>query len=366
MASIISGPLALSGTALTDDLSSLYSGVFSKQTGFTPAMFIGETGAGVIVSDPSEYGCYVHSASPSSANYSVFIDITRPNNNTSTPTCGVVIRAQSGATQLIAMLMDIPNNRVGLFRWDSAVSTTQLGSWVSHTLSLTDTERFELRASTGNVFTVHIDGGAAVITETDATYTAAGKGGLLGYSMRQPSTSDSARMLNFDITETSGGTSYSITAAQGSFTLTGQSANLSAARPITAAQGSFALTGQNAGFTSSRSLIAAQGAFALTGQDVTLTYAAAGNYSIAAGQGSYGLTGSDSYADYAMSAAGGSYTLTGQDVTLTYVDGGVATSLIADMGLYTLTGRNARLHWSGEPIAPNRQAGIYMGMRIGL
>ena len=163
-----------------------------------------------------------------------------------------------------------------------------------------------------------------------------------------------------------GGTDYPITAAQGSFVLTGQSTNFSAARPITAAQDSFALTGQDVGFISSRNLVAAQGSFTFTGQDVTLTYAAAGSYSIAAGQGSYSLTGSDSYADYAMSAAGGSYALSGQDATLTYFDGGVTTSLTADVGVYALTGRNARLHWSGEPIVPNRQAGIYMGMRIGL
>lgn len=161
------------------------------------------------------------------------------------------------------------------------------------------------------------------------------------------------------------GTNYPITAAQGSFSLTGQSAGLLAALKLTAAQGSFALTGQAAGFISSRVLAAGQGSFALTGQDVTLTYAPYGDFSMSAEMGSYALTGEESYADIGMNAVQGSYALTGQDVGFT-LQNPFAYSLTAAVGSFILTGRNARLVWSGAPLVPNRQAGIYMGMRIGL
>ena len=134
---------------------------------------------------------------------------------------------------------------------------------------------------------------------------------------------------------------------------------------LTADQGSFALTGQTVGLLFNRSLTADQGAYALTGQDVTLTKATPGAFVLTAEAGQYIWTGEDALADYAMNGEQGSYALSGQDVTFTR-GFPQAYTLTADAGSYTFNGQNARLDWSGAPIVPNRQAGIYMGMRIGL
>lgn len=73
-----------------------------------------------------------------------------------------------------------------------------------------------------------------------------------------------------------GGTSYTLTAAQGSFTLTGQDANLVVGRlPLTADQGAYTLTGQDATLTYDQNfytVTADAGSFTLTGQSAGLTY----------------------------------------------------------------------------------------------
>lgn len=143
-------------------------------------------------------------------------------------------------------------------------------------------------------------------------------------------------------------------------------APVGATDPVIAAdQGAFALTGQTAGLLFNRTLVAANGSYALTGQDVTLQKDTPGAYNMPADAGSYAWNGSDALGDYAMNAGMGSYALTGQDVTFsrTYPQN---YTLSADGGSYTFNGQNARLDWSGAPIVPNRQIGIYMGMRIGL
>jgi hypothetical protein len=65
------------------------------------------------------------------------------------------------------------------------------------------------------------------------------------------------------------GTVPVLTAAQGSFTLTGNAATLLGANAIGASQGAFALTGEAAAFKIS--MPAAQGSFTLTGEAATLT-----------------------------------------------------------------------------------------------
>lgn len=134
---------------------------------------------------------------------------------------------------------------------------------------------------------------------------------------------------------------------------------------ITADQGSFSLNGQTTSLLFNRTLAADNGSYALTGQDVTLQRDTPGQFTLQADAGSYSWNGSEALADYAMNADAGSFALSGQEVTFSI---GVPASytLNADPGYYAYTGRNARLDWSGAPIVPNRQAGIYMGMRIGL
>lgn len=131
---------------------------------------------------------------------------------------------------------------------------------------------------------------------------------------------------------------YTLTAAQGSFTLTGQAAALRAARLLTAAQGSHTLTGQAANLLAGRRLAAAQGSFALTGQSANLL----AQRILAASQGAYALTGQDAslLAARKLTADHGAFTLTGQDAALL---ANRLMTLTAEMGSFGLTGQDVGL-----------------------
>lgn len=94
-------------------------------------------------------------------------------------------------------------------------------------------------------------------------------------------------------TSTSSG--YTLTAAAGSYALSGQAANLLKGRVLVCAAGSYALSGQAAILQKNSVLVAAAGSYTFSGQAANL------------------LKGS------ALVASAGSYTFTGQAATLTYV-----------------------------------------------
>jgi hypothetical protein len=139
---------------------------------------------------------------------------------------------------------------------------------------------------------------------------------------------------------------------------------------LTADQGSYSLTGQATGALYARIFAANQGSYALTGQDITLSYNAA--RTITAEYGLYTVIGSDALVDHSMNAVYGSYTLTGQNVTLTFgaltnysisADQGTynltgqtanmlfGSKVVSAQGSYTLTGRQVGLSWSGAPVS---------------
>lgn len=157
-----------------------------------------------------------------------------------------------------------------------------------------------------------------------------------------------------------GGSPYSMAAAQGSYSLTGQAAALRNARRITAAQGSYTLNGQTVGLRLGKNMVAAQGSYALTGQALALTR----GRRLVAAQGSYAITGADALVDVVISAGAGSYTLTGQTVGLSYSGGG-ARSIPAGQGSYSLSGQAAALRVGRALIA---DAGAYAltGIAAGL
>lgn len=93
---------------------------------------------------------------------------------------------------------------------------------------------------------------------------------------------------------------YTISAAQGSFSLSGQASALLAARLLPASPGTFTLTGEAATLAAQRIISAGQGSFALAGQSATLTYSGG------------------SPASYSLTAAAGAFALSGQDAALTY------------------------------------------------
>lgn len=132
------------------------------------------------------------------------------------------------------------------------------------------------------------------------------------------------------VTVSGGGGSSTLTAAQGSFALTGEPAAFKVV--LTAAQGSFALTGEPAAL--SPGLVSAQGSYALTGIAATLT--ATGSSNLTAAQGSFALTGEPAGLDPALVSAQGSFALTGEAAAF-------KTVLTSAQGSYTLTGEPAAL-----------------------
>lgn len=129
---------------------------------------------------------------------------------------------------------------------------------------------------------------------------------------------------------------YSLTAAQGSYSLAGQSADLSYGRTVAADQGSFSINGQDAGLISARTLTSDFGSFTVTGQDAGLNR----GYTIAAGQGSYSFAGQNAelLATRTIVAEQGSYSFTGQDVGMI-----AARTITAVQGNYSLSGQAAIL-----------------------
>ena len=159
---------------------------------------------------------------------------------------------------------------------------------------------------------------------------------------------------------------YLVTATQGSYSLSGQDAGLLADRLIAAAQGSYSLTGQDADLLLGHLLTADQGSYSLTGQAVTLTYTPVGGYTIVAESGSYALSGQavSVLTERLLTADQGSYTLSGQATEIlkgfyisaaqgNYTLTGQAASLLVDyvialdQGSYTLTGFTSLLDYSG-------------------
>lgn len=145
-----------------------------------------------------------------------------------------------------------------------------------------------------------------------------------------------------DFDQSGGGPDYTLDADQGSYTLTGQSAALLAARRLTADAGSYSVSGQSAGLLAGRKLEAATGSYSLSGQSANLIVsrlltAAQGNYTLS-GQAANLLVGR------LLSAAQGTYILSGQDVTLTYSgEDGPDYTLTAETGSYALSGQAVSL-----------------------
>ena len=183
-----------------------------------------------------------------------------------------------------------------------------------------------------------------------------GTTGLMAWIDYSVSTTNCAQL---SITySTGGGTAYTLTASSGSFSLTGQAANLKRGRRLVAAAAAFVLTGQAVTLTKGRRIQANAATFSLGGQNVGLRAArritgGAGSYAlngqnatlkatrrIAAGAGSYTLTGQSASFDISkkMAAQAGAFMLTGRAAGLIY-----ARRLKADAGSFVLSGRDAQL-----------------------
>lgn len=147
--------------------------------------------------------------------------------------------------------------------------------------------------------------GSFVATAANASYT------VQASFSPTPSGGQSIAMASFAPV-----TAFSITAATGSFTLTGQSVGLTWAARLTAGAGSFTLTGYDVGLSAGYKIAADTGSFTLTGYDVALVYDGV----MVAEPGSFTFTGHDINAVWAavLTAEAGSFTLAGYDVTFEY------------------------------------------------
>ena len=107
---------------------------------------------------------------------------------------------------------------------------------------------------------------------------------------------------------------YSITALNGSYTVSGQTATISRNRALTASNGNYSITGQNTSLDFGRVLAASNGNYVVTGQSATLVRGRV----LTASNGSYGVTGQSATVSFGrlLSAQNGVYSVAGQVVDI--------------------------------------------------
>lgn len=148
---------------------------------------------------------------------------------------------------------------------------------------------------------------------------------------------------------------YTLTAQAGSYAVAGQSASLAKGRVLIANNGSYSYSGQSATLLRSKLIAAQAGSYAYAGQSAILTYTPNANaYTLTALSGSYSLSGQSATLTRSrlLTAQAGSYALTGQSATLLR-----SRQLSVQSGNYSYTGSLAIIQYSGTPPAaadPNK------------
>lgn len=152
-------------------------------------------------------------------------------------------------------------------------------------------------------------------------------------------------------------------AAAASFILTGNNVNFQLNRVLTASPGTFALTGNNANFSRTRTLAASGGTYVLTGRDVNFlrnrvlsassgTFVLSGNAVnflrnrvLSVSQGTFTLTGNTAnfLFNRRLTASPGTFNLTGRNATFALIPAG-SNSLLAGTGSFILTGGTANFY----------------------
>lgn len=162
------------------------------------------------------------------------------------------------------------------------------------------------------------------------------------------------------------GTAYTLTAATGSFTISGQQAALSLGRQLAASVGSFSLAGQPVGILTARNLAANTGGFIITGNAANLTTTAV--YSLAAGTGPFALNTSSAalVVGRQVFATAGSFNLTANAAALIFNPAPASYRAAADAGSFMLSGQSADFRtrlpgWRPEP----RATAIWTAQPIG-
>ena len=173
---------------------SAYSASWSKQSGFTANGTIGNvTATYCMTSNATDYAMYQHSASPASADYSVFADC-KATNTTHASQFGPCGRMQSGSATLYFVMFRPSDGQIRLYKYVSGTAT-QLGSSYSFTVTANQVYNLELRMSSSAI-SAHLDGTQRIST-TDTDITSAGKAGILLFRMRETGVDDRGRLEEF-------------------------------------------------------------------------------------------------------------------------------------------------------------------------
>ncbi len=144
----------------------------------------------------------------------------------------------------------------------------------------------------------------------------------------------SGTFRSYEVDGSGGGTAYTLSAAVGSFALTGEPSAEKAGRPFAGSAGSFVLTGIAAALPRGHPLSASAGAFVLTGEPLVPKV----SRPFSAAVGSFIVTGATAsiLAGKQLLGTSGTFTLTGKTASLLK-----ALHLSVDAGAFTLTGKSA-------------------------
>lgn len=116
-----------------------------------------------------------------------------------------------------------------------------------------------------------------------------------------------------------GAVNYTLVCASGSYTYTGQAANLTVARRLALSAGAYTYAGQTANLTVDRRLSLAAGAYSYAGQEATLGLER--KLALSAGAYAYSGVAADLRVERNLALSAGSYAYTGFDAVLSYVPG---------------------------------------------
>jgi len=180
------------GTPTTE--LSAYSASWVQDTPNYSTANIGTEAGTYAVAYQSIEAIYTHSATPPSADYSVFGTISTLVASGAAYIYGVIGRKVSGADTFYLAYFDYLNSRLRLYRY-TANAPTQLGSDVAATIAQGASKSLELRM-TGSTIGVYLDG-VVQISLSDTNIAAAGNAGLYLKNGRVTSVNDTGGMLDW-------------------------------------------------------------------------------------------------------------------------------------------------------------------------
>jgi hypothetical protein len=141
--------------------------------------------------------------------------------------------------------------------------------------------------------------------------------------------------MYLEYTETTG-TTYTLTASPGAFSISGTDVDLTVSSTLDAASGSFNITGSDVEFSITSILTASSGAFSIAGSSINLVLSS----KIVADVGAFLLSGQDASLDrgFVIPVDTGSFVITGFDASFS-----TSFRLLADSGAFTLLGQSVAL-----------------------